>query len=285
MMVTVTSENLQEFVANGGRIPEEVAPAPQAKEDVADEESEEKKSGNKFAKIRVERNEARRAAEEAKKEAADLRSRLEALEKAGKPQSEPKAQDFTDPVKYAEALADWKFERKEEERKQKEAQAKLEEQQAKITAAWNKQWNKISKEYEDFEEVTAEQIAFRLQKVTNTIYESDVGPRLAYYFSKNRDALDQINEMSETQALKYLGRIEAKIEGELEASKEAAKESETVKTVSVAGNLRRRVSEPPEPINPVRGIGSTTTSSVGANGEVINAKAFKAEMRKKLYGH
>ena len=282
MMVTVTSENLQEFVANGGRIPEEVAPAAETKEPVADdEESEEKKSGNRFAKIRVERNEARRAAEEAKKEAAELRSRLEALEKAGKPQSEPKAQDFTDPVKYAEALADWKFERKEEERKQKEAQAKIEEQQAKVTAAWNKQWNKISKEYEDFEEVTAEQIAFRLQKVTNTIYESDVGPRIAYYFSKDRDALERINEMSETQALKYLGRIEAKIEADLEAAKEA----DTVKTVSVAGNLRRRVSEPPEPINPVRGVGSTTSSSVGANGEVLNAKAFKAEMRKKLYGH
>jgi len=280
--VTVTSENVQEFAANGGKFPEAPAAA-EVKETVADAKPEqdddhEEKEGKRFAKIRVERNEARRAAEEARKEAADLKARIEALENGPNSDEEPKPEKFTDPVEYAKALAKFLTAKERKEEKERQAKETAEAEQKRVIQAWNKQWAKISKEYEDFEEVTSEQIAFVQPTVNDAIYESEIGPRLAYFFSKNRDELDKINEMGVKAALKYLGRIEAKIELDLERAKEKP---------AVESNVapRRKIAEAPEPITPVRGIGSTSTANVNNDGEVTNSKAFRAEMRKQLYGH
>ena len=291
--VTVTSENVAEFAANGGRFPvktentppadteEKVVEAKPAEEEEHEAEGKKnKKTGieKRFSELTGERNEAKRAAEEAKKEAAELRARLDKIEK-GDADEEPKPEKFTDAVEFGRAYGKWLAAKERQEMQAKLAKERADEEQKKVVSAWNKQWAKVSREYEDFEEVTAEPLVITQQTVTDAIYESDVGPRIAYYLSKNREEAEKINEMGVKAALKYLGRIEAKIELELESAKE--------KPAEIKGQIiaRRQIREAPEPISAVKGVGSTSTGFVDSDGNVTNSKAFRDEMRKKMYGH
>ena len=282
---TLTNANRDEYNASKGIVATQEDPVvadPEIKVEPVIEEDDEKhpkQVKTKFEKIRSERNEARIAAEEAKKERDALKARLDAIE--GKTaDDEPKPDKFTDAVEFGKAYGKWLAakERKEDAARQQTERETAERK--RVIDSWNKEYTKVSKQYEDFEEVMADPLNIDHQTVIDSIYESDIGPHINYYLSKNREEADKINEMGVKAALKYLGRIEAKIEADLEAKKEAKNKPEQ----EVVGNLaRKKITPAPAPISPIKGVGSTTSGSVDSNGNVINDKQFRDEMKKKMY--
>jgi len=287
---TLTNANREEYNAAKGFVAkqEETPPAadPEAKveavEPAEDDAAKSKKKHSideRLAKLAEQKREAIATAEEAKKERDALKARLDAIEgKAA--DDEPKAEKFTDAVEFGKAYGKWLAAKERKEDAARQQAERESSERKKIVDAWNKEYSKVSKQYEDFDEVMADPLNLAHGTVIDAIYESDIGPHINYYLSKNRDEAEKINEMGVKAALKYLGRIEAKIETQLEAAKEAKK----APAEEMPGNMaRRKIAPAPAPITPVRGIGSTTSGSVDSNGEVINDRQFRAEMKKKMY--
>jgi hypothetical protein len=257
--VTVTSENLAEFTANGGKMPPQVVEPVETKPDETPEAPPKKKHSvdERLAEMAAQRREAQ-------KEASDLRKQIEDLKAASKPKgAEPQPGDFTDAVKYAEALADWRVEKKLAEREQEFARNAEEKEKARIATEWNKRFKQAAKEIEDFEEVIMAEPLTLQPEIVNAMYESELGPRLHYFFSSDREEAEKINAMSPRQALRHLGRIEAQIEAQM-----AGKNKPGTIVPEVPETPRRKVAAPPEPITPVNGRGSTSLGPVDDKGNV-----------------
>jgi hypothetical protein len=145
--VTVTSENLAEFHANGGKLPPQVVEpkepdAPKPETDEATEAPPKKKHSvdERLAEMAAQRREAQ-------KEAADLRKQLDEFKAAAKPKgAEPQPGDFTDAVKYAEALADWRVEKKMAEKELELAQKAADTEKQRVATEWNKRFKQAAKE-------------------------------------------------------------------------------------------------------------------------------------------
>ena len=255
--VTVTSENLAEFHANGGKLLEkpEEAPAADPADPVEAKEPEEKPKkrhsiDERLEKMASQKREAQAAAEQARKEAAELKTRLEALEKAQKPgDGKPKAEEFTDAVKYAEALADWRFNEKLKEREATEREARAKSEAERVAAEWQKKVKKFAKEVEDFHEVVDESEIPVSYALRDAILESDIGPKIQYFLVQNPDMVEDFNAMSIPKMLREFGKLEAKLE--------AAERKEEAKAEAIVP--KKRIVEAPEPITPVNGKGSTST--------------------------
>jgi len=265
-VVLVSNEKTEE-----PKVEEVAAPEPEKKDKHAPSE--------RISTLAAQRREALAEAAEAKKERDELKKRLDAIENKAS-EDEPKPDKFTDAVEFGKAYGKWLAAKERKEDQARNAAEREQAEQKKLIDSWNKRYTKVAREYEDFEEVMADKLEIAHGTVIDAIMESDIGPHINYYLSKNREEAEKINEMGVKAALKYLGRIEARIESELESKAEARKAAK-----DEDGTPRRRLPEPPAPINPVRGIGATGLGNVDSSGNVTNARAFKQEMRKKMYGY
>lgn len=252
---TLTNETRDDF-PKGKPEEKEEKPVDEVKAEEPEEKPKKRHTvDERLATLAAQKREAQDNAARVTKERDDLKARIEALENAGKPNREPVKGEYTTAEEYADALADWKFRQKMKEREEKDTKDKFEAERQKVVANWNKRYAKISKEYEDFEDVMTDPLDIVHGTVIDAIYESDIGPHINYYLSKNREEAEKINEMGVKAALKYLGRIEAKIETQLA---EKDKKEEAVETI---GNfqIRKKAIEAPAPIKTIEGKGSTTT--------------------------
>lgn len=276
---TLTNENREEFNRSKGFDPaqETVVADTEKKVEPASEDAEETKPRKKHSiderleKLASQKREAIAKAESAEAARKALQERLDALEKPAEG-GKPDPSKYTDPVKYAEDLADWRFKEKEAERAKKAKEdADAKEEQDRI-ATWAKRLKKFSKEVDDLDEVTENANNMRVvDNIRNAIMESDFGPQIYYYFAKNEEELERINEMPAAKRLIAFGKLEDRFE------RDAAKAEEEEPP-------RRRLPPPPEPITTLKGK-SITSGNVDSSGQVTNPTAFKAEMRKKIYGY
>ena len=232
-------------------------------------ETEERKPNPKLEKRFSELTKARKAAEE---QAAQERSAREALEarlqalegqqsnkKTNDVNTKPQPDDYADAFKYAEALAEWSANeavaRREQEIKQQAEQAKQQE----VMKTWQQKLEAVKAELPDYEDMVASSTVAVSDAVRDAILESDVGPRILYELASDDELGAKIANLSTAQALKMIGKLEAKFEVQAE---EPAKS----KPVAVKSNA-------PKPINPIRGTGS---QSVYTDGEQIDYQAWKA---------
>jgi hypothetical protein len=232
-------------------------------------ETEERKPNPKLEKRFSELTKARKAAEEsaAQERAAReaLESRLQALEgqqsnkKTNEVNTKPQPDDYADAFRYAEALAEWSANeavaRREQEIKQQAEQAKQQE----VMKTWQQKLEAVKAELPDYEDMVASSTVAVSDAVRDAILESDVGPRILYELASDDELGAKIANLSTAQALKMIGKLEAKFEVQAE---EPAKS----KPVAVKSNA-------PKPINPIRGTGS---QSVYTDGEQIDYQAWKA---------
>ena len=279
----LTSENAAEFYANRLGLAESPAPAEAVEESAEPTEEveqsepeeaeaeakpqEERKQNPKlerrFSEITKQREEARQEAQREREARAALEARLAALEKQSQPEQavtsdqEPQPSQFTDAFEYAKALAEYTADKRIAEMKQEEAKAKEAVERQKVIDQWTQKVEKAKAELPDFDDIVASSDVVVNDDIRDAILESDVGPQILYHLAENDEVAKKIAGLSPKQALREIGKLEARFE-----------KTETAPTVAK--------SKAPAPINPIKSSGKADLP-ISANGEFHGSyQAWKA---------
>ena len=253
----LTSENAAAFYANrlGLADQPEVEAVQTEPTEVVEErsepeiekEQEEKPKANpklerRFSEITKQREEARKEAQTEREARQALEARLAALERQPAPQApkvdeEPQPSQFNDAFEYAKALAVYSTEQALAERDRQEAQAKVTQERQKVIETWASKVQQAKAVLPDFDDIVASSDVVIQDDIRDAILESDVGPQILYHLAENEDVAKKIAGLSAKQALREIGKLEARFE-----VKETAPEPKTIAR-----------SKAPAPIQPLRG--------------------------------
>jgi hypothetical protein len=284
----LTSDNAAEFYANRLGLAEspsveaekseptevvEERSEPEEAEAEAKQEGERKqnpKLERRFSEITKQREEARKEAQTEREARQALETRLAALEGQGKPQvnptdEKPQPSQFSDAFEYAEALAEYTADKRINEMKQQEAQAKEAEQRQKVITQWTSKVEAAKQSLPDFDDIVASSDVVVNDDIRDAILESDVGPQILYHLAENDEIAKKIASLSPKQALREIGKLEAKFE---------AKEPEAEKPTPIVR------SKAPAPIQPIRGGKNTPDVPLDSNGVFFGTAAQWKELRK-----
>ena len=284
----LTSENAAEFYANRLGLAESPAPAeaeqsepteaveqsePEEAEAEAKQEGERKhnpKLERRFSEITKQREEARKEAQQEREARQALEQRLAALENNTQPKKaefvdeKPQPSQFSDAFEYAEALAEYTADKRISEMKQQEAQAKEAEQRQKVITQWTAKVESAKQSLPDFDDIVASSDVVVNDDIRDAILESDVGPQILYHLAENDEVAKKIAGLSPKQALREIGKLEARFEAKPEAEKPAP--------------IVR--SKAPAPIQPIRGGKNTPDVPLDSNGVFFGTAAQWKELRK-----
>jgi hypothetical protein len=258
----LTSENSQEFYANRLGLADQpqveavqTEPTEEAErsEPVEEKEQEEKPKANpklerRFSEITKQREQARQEAQREREQREALEARLAALEKQPAPQQaqaadqEPQPSQFNDAFEYARALALYSTEQALEQRDRQEAEAKVAQERQKVIETWASKVQQAKAVLPDFDDIVASSDVVIQDDIRDAILESDVGPQILYHLAENEDVAKKIAGLSAKQALREIGKLEARFE-----AKETAPPPPIVR------------SKAPAPIQPLRGSSPADT--------------------------
>jgi len=286
----LTSENAAEFYANRLGLAESPAPAeaveeptepteeveqsePEEAEAEAKQEGERKpnpKLERRFSEITKQREEARKEAQREREAREALEQRLAALEGKQQPQKaefideKPQPSQFSDAFEYAEALAEYTADKRIADMKREEAEAKEAEQRQKVITQWTSKVEEAKKSLPDFDDIVASSDVVVNDDIRDAILESDVGPQILYHLAENDEVAKKIAGLSPKQALREIGKLEARFEAKPEAEKPAP--------------IVR--SKAPAPIQPIRGGKNTPDVPLDSNGVFFGTAAQWKELRR-----
>ena len=268
----LTSENSQEFYANRLGLADQpeveaVQTEPTEKvEERSEPESEVKEQEDKpksnpklerrFSEITKQREEARKEAQQERQAREALEARLAALEKQPAPQQaqatdqEPQPSQFNDAFEYAKALAEYTADKRIGEMRKQDAEAKEAVERQKVIETWASKVQAAKASLPDFDDIVASSDVVVNDDIRDAILESDVGPQILYHLAENEDVAKKIAGLSAKQALREIGKLEARFE-----VKETAPETKPI--------VR---SKAPQPIQPLRGS-SPADVPMSTNGE------------------
>jgi signal recognition particle GTPase len=116
----------------------------------------------------------------------------------------PVADHFNDPEEYAQALALQKA-------TELVAQRDAAKQQAEIMEAYADSEEKVRDKYDDYDQVARNPNVPITEVMAEAIYESDVGPEVAYYLGSNVKEAARISRLSPFMQAKEIGKIEARL--------------------------------------------------------------------------
>lgn len=266
----LTSENSAEFYANRLGLadqPEVEAVQTEPTEEVErsepeieGKEQEEKPKGNpklerRFSEITKQREEARKEAQTEREARQALEARLAVLEKQPAPQApkvdeEPQPSQFNDAFEYAKALAEFTADQRIGEMRRQDAEAKEAIERQKVIETWATKVQAAKASMPDFDDIVASSSVVVNDDIRDAILESDVGPQILYHLAENDDVAKRIAGLTPKQALREIGKLEARFE-----VKETAPEPKPITR-----------SKAPAPINPLRGSNPADVP-MSANGE------------------
>ena len=267
----LTSDNSAEFYANrlGLADQPEVEATPEVEptevveersEPEIEKEQEEKPKANpklerRFSEITKQREEARKEAQQERQAREALEARLAVLERQPTPQApkvdeEPQPSQFNDAFEYAKALAEYTADKRIGEMRKQDAEAKEAQERQKVIDQWASKVQAAKTSLPDFDDIVASSDVVVNDDIRDAILESDVGPQILYHLAENDDVAKRIAGLSPKQALREIGKLEARFE-----VKETAPETKPV--------VR---SKAPAPINPLRGSNPADVP-MSANGE------------------
>jgi len=222
-------------------------PASPGVEDAAEEKAEETTEQPKPAK----KGGFQKTIERQKREIEELKAKLAGDPAAQKPdakaepapelptyeKAKPRIEDFESIEQFAEALTDWKLDKKDFEREQSERQAKARTEASEAVKLWNQRKAEAQKQHSDYDEVLAEADDVRLSPAHQRLFlESEHGPELAYALASDREALEKFAAMHPLAAARWLGKLEASLEPKAEdAPKPETKVSSAPKPVRSVG--------------------------------------------------
>lgn len=129
-------------------------------------------------------------------------------------EGEPKLEDFETFDLYARALA--RYEVKQELKAEREQKAVESENLSRkqVMDEHAKREDKARTQFADYDDVVGNiaDVDFTVNPdIGRTILTSDISPQLIYYFGKDIDELERINNLSPLAAAREIGKIEAKI--------------------------------------------------------------------------
>lgn len=266
----LTSENSAEFYANRlGLADQPEVEAVQAEPtEVVEErsepeieiEQEEKPKANpklerRFSEITKQREEARKEAQREREAREALEARLAVLERQPAPQApkvdeEPQPSQFNDAFEYAKALAEYTADQRIGEMRRQDAEAKQAQERQKVIETWASKVQAAKASMPDFDDIVASSDVVVNDDIRDAILESDVGPQILYHLAENDDVAKRIAGLSPKQALREIGKLEARFE---------VKETKPEPTPITR-------SKAPAPINPLRGSNPADVP-LSANGE------------------
>ena len=245
--------------------PEPTEEAPQSEPEAIEEatQPEERKQNPKlekrFSEITKQREAARQEAQREREAREALEARLKDLEAKVAPQApakvdeEPKPDQFTDAFEYAKALAEWSAEQALLNRDKQEAERKANEERQKLIQSWQTKLEQAKATLPDYEEMIASSDVVVNDDIRDAILESDVGPQILYHLAENPEIAKKITGGSTRQALRELGKLEARLE---------AKQPETKRIEPVVAR-----SKAPEPISPIRAANSVPDVGMSTDGK------------------
>jgi hypothetical protein len=283
----LTSDNAAEFYANRLGLAESPAPSeaeesepeavveqsePEEAEAEAKQEGERKqnpKLERRFSEITKQREEARKEAQTEREARQALEARLAALESKGQPKAnpvdeKPQPSQFSDAFEYAEALAEYTADQRIANMKREEAEAKQAEERQKVINQWSSKVEAAKANLPDFDDIVASSDVVVNDDIRDAILESDVGPQILYHLAENDEIAKKIAGLSPKQALREIGKLEARFEVKPEAEKPAP--------------IVR--SKAPAPIQPIRGGKNTPDVPMGSDGVFFGTAAQWKELRK-----
>jgi hypothetical protein len=223
-----------------------------------DQQPKKKPLVEELVRTRHERNAARGEAEEANAKAvrleaelAELRAQMQAnqaLPPPKDPDPKPQRAQFVSDEDYQEALTDWKVDQKLAEQQREQQQARTEAFQQQLADNWAQRLELAKAELTDFDEVVGKSDIDMPNHLYVAIVESDMGPQLAYYLAQNPSEAKLLKGMSQTAALRMLGKLEDQL----------AQASEKPKEQSATGAEKKpepkvEKSKAPPPIEPLTG--------------------------------
>lgn len=206
------------------------------------ESSKERREREKSYKQRL-RDEVKDAEDRANK--ADAR-RAKILE-AGQQEKPPVESDFTDYAEYVASKAVWALGKSSRERDAGEAGMEADDARKRASAiqaqekqlseiSWQQQVAEAKTKYADFEQVALDNSVPITPQVADLIKSSDVAADVAYHLGRNKLLAAEITKMTQIEAARAIGRIEASIQ---------------------APKARTETKAPP-PISPVKGASPAT---------------------------
>ena len=267
----LTSENSAEFYANrlGLADQPEVEATPEVEptevveersEPEIEKEQEEKPKANpklerRFSEITKQREEARKEAQQERQAREALEARLAVLERQPAPQAlkvdeEPQPSQFNDAFEYAKALAEYTADQRIGEMRRQDAEAKEAQERQKVIETWASKVQAAKASMPDFDDIVASSDVVVNDDIRDAILESDVGPQILYHLAENDDVAKRIAGLTPKQALREIGKLEARFE-----VKETAPQSAPITR-----------SKAPAPIQPLRGSNPADVP-LSANGE------------------
>lgn len=246
---------------------EQSEPEAEAEAKPQEERKPNPKLERRFSEITKQREEARQEAAREREARAALEARLAALESQNKPQQapvdqEPQPSQFSDAFEYAKALAEYTADKRIAEMKQEEAKAKEAAERQKVIDQWTQKVQKAKADLPDFDDIVASSEVVVNDDIRDAILESDVGPQILYHLAENDEIAKKIAGLSPKQALREIGKLEARFE-----KIEKAEPATPVK------------SKAPAPISPIRSSGKADVP-ISATGEFHGSYQAWKEARK-----
>ena len=121
--------------------------------------------------------------------------------------------------------------------RKQDAEAKEAQERQKVIDQWANKVQAAKTSLPDFDDIVASSDVVVNDDIRDAILESDVGPQILYHLAENEDVAKKIAGLSAKQALREIGKLEARFE--------------TKETKSEPPPITR--SKAPQPIQPLRG--------------------------------
>lgn len=198
-----------------------------AEEDAPQEDLHEEKRRGKTAQDRI--NDLTRARREAERERDFYKGLVSqptpSSPAEGAPKPTPDSFDTYD--EFVEALTDWKVEQKDNAKSSARAQQTAEMVRE---ANWASKLEDVRSVIPDYAEVVGSSEVTISDHVADALFDSDLGPQLAYHMAKNPEVVERLNKLSPVKAAIELGRLE----------------------VALTTPVARPTTKAPAPVNPIR---------------------------------
>lgn len=206
------------------------------------------------------------------RENADLKARLEKLEKGDKadepavkvePNPRPKRDDFDAQEKYEDALLAWGVEKKQREDAVAAAKSAEKETLEQNLTNYRTQVEEAKDKYDDWDEVVGQPLPIHTS-VQLAIVEMENGAEVSYYLGRHPLYTKQLAEKSTLKAVGAIWELSEKL---LKSSGSASRESDRSKAT-----VKQKTKVPP----PVRPVSTAATSSTLTSRDAATKRDYKA---------
>lgn len=182
----------------------------------------------------------------------------------------PKAEDFKTVGEYAEALAEYKVEKKFAEREAKQERQRREQAAVDASNALDQRIEATIKEIPDYLEVIGDCKLDAPPHMTVYMAESPLGPKIGYHFAKTdagRADFDRIAKLSPIRAIAELGKLEDRLDKKPDVKADKAD----------AGSVA--VSRAPAPINPLDSAAKTVVQKDPSKMNIQELREYDRQQR------